>query len=140
MAGFKVVIPARYGSTRLPGKPLRDIAGKPMIQHVCERAPKAHAGQVVVRDHEAHALSPEERQGLLGRLHAVGRKACQRDDIGHHPPDDLLVVHDQDRLSGLGHLAPGRLPPRSCPGLRLLLQATPKARSFGEGSAPRRQG
>lgn len=33
-----IVIPARYGSTRLPGKPLVDIAGKPMIQHVYERA------------------------------------------------------------------------------------------------------
>ena len=31
---FKVIIPARYASTRLPGKTLLDIAGKPMIQHV----------------------------------------------------------------------------------------------------------
>ncbi|AMK79169.1 MULTISPECIES: 3-deoxy-manno-octulosonate cytidylyltransferase [Methylomonas] len=46
--GFKVVIPARYGSTRLPGKPLLDIAGKPMIVHVCERALEADAEQVVV--------------------------------------------------------------------------------------------
>jgi 3-deoxy-manno-octulosonate cytidylyltransferase (CMP-KDO synthetase) len=35
------VIPARYGSTRLPGKPLIQLAGKPMIQHVYERASKA---------------------------------------------------------------------------------------------------
>ncbi len=35
---FKIVIPARFGSSRLPGKPLLDIAGKPMIQHVFERA------------------------------------------------------------------------------------------------------
>ena len=47
-AGFKVLIPARYGSTRLPGKPLLDIAGKPMIVHVCERALEADAEQVVV--------------------------------------------------------------------------------------------
>ncbi len=33
-----IVIPARYGSTRLPGKPLADIAGKPLIQWVYERA------------------------------------------------------------------------------------------------------
>ena len=33
-----IVIPARYASTRLPGKPLADIGGKPMIQHVYERA------------------------------------------------------------------------------------------------------
>jgi 3-deoxy-manno-octulosonate cytidylyltransferase (CMP-KDO synthetase) len=47
-SGFKVVIPARYGSTRLPGKPLRLIAGKPMVAHVCERALEANADEVVV--------------------------------------------------------------------------------------------
>ena len=36
--GFKVVIPARYASTRLPGKPLADIGGKPMVVRVAERA------------------------------------------------------------------------------------------------------
>lgn len=48
------VIPARYSSTRLPGKPLADIAGKPMIQHVYERAVLAkRPGQVIVAtDHE----------------------------------------------------------------------------------------
>ena len=45
---FKVVIPARYGSTRLPGKPLLTIAGKPMIIHVCEKAQAAGADSVVV--------------------------------------------------------------------------------------------
>lgn len=45
---FTVVIPARYASTRLPGKPLLDIAGKPMIQHVCERASESRASRVVV--------------------------------------------------------------------------------------------
>jgi len=35
---FRVVIPARFGSSRLPGKPLLDICGKPMVVHVYERA------------------------------------------------------------------------------------------------------
>jgi 3-deoxy-manno-octulosonate cytidylyltransferase (CMP-KDO synthetase) len=47
-ARFKVVIPARYGSTRLPGKPLLNIAGKPMIAHVCERAKEADADEIIV--------------------------------------------------------------------------------------------
>jgi 3-deoxy-manno-octulosonate cytidylyltransferase (CMP-KDO synthetase) len=46
--GFKVVIPARHASTRLPGKPLLAIAGRPMIQHVWERARASAAGEVVV--------------------------------------------------------------------------------------------
>jgi 3-deoxy-manno-octulosonate cytidylyltransferase (CMP-KDO synthetase) len=45
---FQVVIPARYGSSRLPGKPLLDIAGKPMVQHVYERACESGAEQVVI--------------------------------------------------------------------------------------------
>lgn len=53
MTAFKVVIPARYASTRLPGKPLLDIAGKPMIAHVCERALAAGAEQVVVATDDA---------------------------------------------------------------------------------------
>lgn len=43
-----IIIPARYGSTRLPGKPLVDIAGKPMVQHVYERALKVANVQVVI--------------------------------------------------------------------------------------------
>ena len=45
---FTVIIPARYQSSRLPGKPLADIAGKPMIQWVYEQASKAGADQVIV--------------------------------------------------------------------------------------------
>ncbi len=45
---YTVVIPARYGSSRLPGKPLADIAGKPMVQRVYERACESGASQVVV--------------------------------------------------------------------------------------------
>ncbi len=45
---FTVVIPARYGSSRLPGKPLLDIAGKPMIQRVWEQACECSADQVVI--------------------------------------------------------------------------------------------
>ena len=47
-AAFIVVIPARYASTRLPGKPLQAIAGKPMIQHVWEQARKSSAERVVI--------------------------------------------------------------------------------------------
>ena len=45
---YTVVIPARYASTRLPGKPLQDIAGKPMIRHVWEQARKSAAQRVVI--------------------------------------------------------------------------------------------
>ena len=43
-----VIIPARYASTRFPGKPLAPLAGKPMIRHVCEKAAASKAGLVAV--------------------------------------------------------------------------------------------
>ena len=45
---FTVLIPARYGASRLPGKPLRELAGKPLIQHVHERALESGARRVVI--------------------------------------------------------------------------------------------
>ncbi len=45
---FTVIIPARYQSSRLPGKPLADINGKPMIQHVYEQSLKSGADRVIV--------------------------------------------------------------------------------------------
>lgn len=48
MTAFKVVIPARYASTRLPGKPLADIAGKPMIARVCEAVRTCGADEIIV--------------------------------------------------------------------------------------------
>ena len=53
---FTVVIPARYASTRLPGKPLQDICGKPMIRHVWEQACKSSAQRVVVATDDARIV------------------------------------------------------------------------------------
>ncbi len=50
---FLVVIPARHASTRLPGKPLLDLGGKPMVVRVAERVREAGAAAVyVATDHE----------------------------------------------------------------------------------------
>jgi len=60
---FKVVIPARYASTRLPGKPLRLIGGRPMLQHVYDRALQSGAEAVIIAtddpriEQAAHAFS-----------------------------------------------------------------------------------
>jgi 3-deoxy-manno-octulosonate cytidylyltransferase (CMP-KDO synthetase) len=55
---FQVVIPARYASTRFPGKPLADLGGKPMVVRVCERAAKSGAAGVhVATDDERIAVA-----------------------------------------------------------------------------------
>jgi 3-deoxy-manno-octulosonate cytidylyltransferase (CMP-KDO synthetase) len=65
---FKVVIPARYASTRLPGKPLLPIAGKPMIAHVCDRASEANAQQIVVATDDERILNTIIDLGFEGIL------------------------------------------------------------------------
>lgn len=61
---FKVVIPARYGSSRLPGKPLLNIAAKPMVLHVCDRAKEAGAEQVVVATDDVRILDAVKNYGF----------------------------------------------------------------------------
>ena len=96
---FRVVIPARYASSRLPGKPLADIGGKPMVLHVLERARLAGAESVVVATddsrvqqaveaagHQALMTSPDHQSGTE-RLVEVA------ETLGW--PDDALVVNVQ---------------------------------------------
>ncbi len=54
---FRVVIPARYASTRLPGKPLRLLAGQPMVQHVYARACASGAAEVIIATDDARVAS-----------------------------------------------------------------------------------
>ncbi|HEY5897901.1 MAG TPA: 3-deoxy-manno-octulosonate cytidylyltransferase [Burkholderiales bacterium] len=61
-APFCVIIPARYASTRFPGKPLADLAGKPMVVHVCERAAQSGAASV-------HVATDDERIAAAVRKH-----------------------------------------------------------------------
>jgi 3-deoxy-manno-octulosonate cytidylyltransferase (CMP-KDO synthetase) len=59
---FSVIIPARYASTRFPGKPLIDLAGKPMVVRVCERAAQSGAAGV-------HVATDDERIAAAVRKH-----------------------------------------------------------------------
>jgi 3-deoxy-manno-octulosonate cytidylyltransferase (CMP-KDO synthetase) len=64
---FWVVIPARYASSRLPGKPLRDIAGYPMLWHVYKHAVASGATQVII-------ATDDER--IYNVAKSMGAKAC----------------------------------------------------------------
>ncbi|WP_270805737.1 3-deoxy-manno-octulosonate cytidylyltransferase [Aeromonas sp. QDB62] len=61
---FVVVIPARYASTRLPGKPLADIHGKPMVQHVVEKALQSGADRVIVATDDARVQQALQATGV----------------------------------------------------------------------------
>jgi 3-deoxy-manno-octulosonate cytidylyltransferase (CMP-KDO synthetase) len=60
---FQVIIPARYASTRFPGKPLADLAGKPMVVRVCERAAKSGAQGVYVATDDARIADAVRAHG-----------------------------------------------------------------------------
>jgi 3-deoxy-manno-octulosonate cytidylyltransferase (CMP-KDO synthetase) len=73
-SSFKIVIPARYESTRLPGKVLLDIGGKPMVQHVWDRANESGASSIVIAtDHAAVA----EAATAFGAEVCLTSVACQ---------------------------------------------------------------
>jgi 3-deoxy-manno-octulosonate cytidylyltransferase (CMP-KDO synthetase) len=63
-----VVVPARLGAGRLPGKPLLDVAGAPLIVHVWRRAVEAGIGQVVVAAADAEIVAAVEEAGGLALL------------------------------------------------------------------------
>jgi 3-deoxy-manno-octulosonate cytidylyltransferase (CMP-KDO synthetase) len=71
MREFTVIIPARYGASRLPGKPLLDLAGKPVIARVIERAQSSGAVQVVVATDDARI----ERAAITAGAKAVLTRA-----------------------------------------------------------------
>ncbi len=81
MSDFRVVIPARYASTRLPGKPLREIGGRAMILHVCERARASGAREIVV-------ATDDER--IRRVVVEAGYGACMTDP-GHPSGTDRVV-------------------------------------------------
>jgi 3-deoxy-manno-octulosonate cytidylyltransferase (CMP-KDO synthetase) len=86
---FAVIIPARFGSTRLPGKPLKDIVGKPMIQHVYERALESGAERVIV------ATDDEKIEKAVKEF---GGESCLTSDKHHSGTDRITEVADTLQL------------------------------------------
>jgi 3-deoxy-manno-octulosonate cytidylyltransferase (CMP-KDO synthetase) len=130
---FHVVIPARYASTRLPGKPLLDIGGVPMIQRVVERAAASGATEVLVATDDpriAAAVHDPRRPGVpvavmtepalpsgTDRVAAVAAARGWSDDTvvvnvqGDEPflpgamVDQAAALLERDRAAGIATLA-----------------------------------
>jgi len=96
---FKLVIPARFASSRLPGKPLADIAGKPMIVRVLERVTRAGAEETwVATDHEGVARAVEAAGGHVAMTrvdHPTGTDRLAEVVEQRGWPDDTIVVNVQ---------------------------------------------
>ena len=99
MPEFKVVIPARFASTRLPGKPLLDIAGKPMVVRVAEQAAQSGAQQIIIAtDHQSIFAAAQEHgfQACMTRTdHTSGTDRIAEVAAQQGWPDDTIVVNVQ---------------------------------------------
>ncbi len=99
MIDFVVVVPARYASTRLPGKPLRIINGKPMIQHVYERGKESGASEVVIATDDERIAEAAERFGavvcMTGAHHQSGTERIAEVSEIFAWDDDQIVVNLQ---------------------------------------------
>jgi 3-deoxy-manno-octulosonate cytidylyltransferase (CMP-KDO synthetase) len=89
-----IVIPARFGSTRLPGKPLVSLAGKPMIQHVYERSKLAsRASRVIVATDDERIVKAVESFGGTARMtrpdHRTGTERVA--EVAAHEKGDIFV-------------------------------------------------
>ena len=75
MAEFVVVIPSRFASVRLPGKPLLAIHGKPMLQHVWERGTESDATEVVIATDDERIAEAAEGFGAVVCMTAVDHRS-----------------------------------------------------------------
>lgn len=101
---FYVVIPARYASTRLPAKPLKEIAGKPMIQHVYERARESDAHQVIIATDDVRIEAAAKHFGarvcMTSAAHNSGTDRLQEvaAQLGLAPDDIIVNVQGDEPL------------------------------------------
>lgn len=99
MTDFKVVIPARHGSSRLPGKPLLLLAGEPMIVHVCRRALESGADEVIVATDDTRIVEAviglPVRAMLTSEHHNSGTERIAEVAERAGWPDDTVVVNLQ---------------------------------------------
>ena len=96
---FIVVIPSRYASTRLPGKALLDIAGKPMIRHVYERACESGASAVYIATDDKRIASAAREFGadviVTREDHQSGTDRIQQVAQALALPESAIVVNVQ---------------------------------------------
>jgi 3-deoxy-manno-octulosonate cytidylyltransferase (CMP-KDO synthetase) len=120
---FRVVIPARHASTRLPGKPLLPLAGEPMIMHVHRIAARSGAGEVIVATDDARIRAACEGAGAAVEMtspgHASGTDRVAEVARRRGWPDGDIVVNVQGDEP--------LLPPALVGQVAALLAATPAA-------------
>lgn len=104
MTRFVVVIPARYASTRLPGKPLLELNGRPMIQHVYDRGTESGAAEVVIATDDERIANIAESFGatvcMTNESHQSGtERIAEAADILDWDDEQIVVNLQGDEPS-----------------------------------------
>lgn len=96
---FYVVIPARFASTRLPGKPLLEIGGKPMVVHVADRARLSGAAQIIIATDDGRIVEAAKQYGYYAMLtrndHVSGTDRIAEVALREAWEEDAVVVNVQ---------------------------------------------
>ncbi|HEV2213604.1 MAG TPA: 3-deoxy-manno-octulosonate cytidylyltransferase, partial [Gammaproteobacteria bacterium] len=96
---FRVIIPARYASVRLPGKPLAALNGRPLVLHVCDRARESGAQQIIVATDDARVQAACAGAGVEVQMtrsqHASGTDRIAEVVRRLELPDDDVIVNLQ---------------------------------------------
>ena len=101
---FAVIIPARFASTRFPGKPLADLQGKPMVQHVYERACESEASRVLIATDNQQIADVARGFGaevcMTSADHPSGTDRLQQvvSDLGFYADDIVVNVQGDEPL------------------------------------------
>jgi 3-deoxy-manno-octulosonate cytidylyltransferase (CMP-KDO synthetase) len=99
MTDFVVVIPARYASERLPGKPLRQIAGKTMLEHVFERGTESGAKEVLIATDDQRIYDAANAFGASVQItssdHRSGTERLAEVSEIFNWPDEQIIVNLQ---------------------------------------------
>jgi 3-deoxy-manno-octulosonate cytidylyltransferase (CMP-KDO synthetase) len=99
LPAFTVIIPARYASTRLPGKPLQDIAGLPMVVRVAHRARASGAQRVIIATDDGRIEQAARTHGIDALMtrpdHATGTDRLAEAALQLGLDDDAMVVNVQ---------------------------------------------
>ncbi len=101
---FTVVIPARFASSRLPGKPLLDIEGKPMLQRVYEQAQKSEASRIIIATDDQRIAEAASGFGaevcLTSDQHPSGTDRLQEvaQTLGFYADDIIVNVQGDEPL------------------------------------------
>ena len=131
-AKIAVVIPARYGSTRFPGKPLHEIAGKPLLRHVWERCIRARAvDQVIVATDDLRILESATRFGaqveMTSAEHPSGTDRCAEVAKKHPGTTHFINVQGDEPLIDPKLISRLARSLASDPGMEMITAATPFA-------------